>query len=484
MKKFLNIIPFTLFFSLVITSCNNDFLEKYPPQDIAAEIFWTSESDVQMGLAGCYARLKGTYLTWHRSYFDAAVDNGWAQHYGPIRLMQSGTLDPANAGAANSLYSSCYQGIASVNVFLKNYPKVGLPAASANVYEAEARFLRAFFYFELVQRWGGVVIYKEVPVNLDDLKIEKSSKDEVYKLIDEDLSFAVANLPDTRYGSGHAVKTSALALKARVALLQGKWDDVISATTAIISSNHYSLAPDLESQFIKGKGQANCPEIIFSIKYIETRDGRQSNDGGQEVEFFRWGGLAPTKDLIDEYDANDLRLEKWYYHSPDRTTFRRTDGFTFQTEFAATNYGLIKFAAIWDPSRFIPSERDIITGHDIVLFRLAEIYLMHAEALIEKNGGTTSDANTLSYINGLRTRAEVSPYASLTRAELRKERRRELSFEGLRYFDIVRWKIGNEINNKLIHSNIRLVWNDKFYIWPFSQSEMDINTKLVQNDNY
>ncbi len=484
MKTFLNHIFLPALFVATLTGCSDDFLDKNPPQEIAAGQFWTSEGDVQMGLAGCYARLKGTYLTWHRSYFDAAADNGWAQHYGDIRLMQSGTLDPANSGAPRALYTSCYTGIASCNTFLKNFTKVALPDAAAKTYEAEARFLRAMFYFELVQHWGGVVIYNEVPSDIAQLNIAKSTQEEVYKFIEEDLNFAVANLPDDAYKSGHAVKTSAKALQARIALFQSKWDDVISLTSSIISSNKYSLATDLESQFIKGKGQASCPEIIFSIKYIETRDGRQSGDGGQEVEFFRWGGLAPTKDLIDEYETGDLRLKKWYYYSPNKTTFEREDGFKFQTEFTATNYGLIKFAAIWDPGRFIPSERDILTGHDIVLFRLSDIYLMNAEAQMEKAGGTTTDARALSYVNAIRSRAGVPALTTLTRTLVRKERRRELAFEGLRLFDVVRWRIGKDINDKLIHSNIRLKWDDKFYIWPFSQSEMDINKALKQNEGY
>jgi hypothetical protein len=466
------------------TACDDNFLEKSPPQNIAAESFWTSVGDVNMGLAGCYARLKGSYLNWQRSYFDAAVDNGWAQHNNDIRLMQSGTLDAANAGAPRSLYTACYQGISSCNLFLEKYKKVTLPEASAKVYEAEARFLRAYFYFELVQRFGGVVVYTEIPTDLEDLKIAKSSEADVYKLISEDLNFALVNLPDTPYKSGHAVKASVLALLSRIALFQGKWDEVISHTSTLISSNNYTLAPDLESPFIKGKGQLDCPEIIFSVKYLETRDGRQSNDGGQEVEFFRWGGLVPTKNLIDEYTADDLRLKKWFYHAPNKTTFTREDGFTFNTEFTATDYGLIKFAAIWDPARFIPSERDIITGHDIVLFRLTDIYLMYAEAQVEKNGGSTTDANALTYVNEIRERALIAPLSTLTRSDIRKERRLELAFEGLRLFDIMRWKAGTEINGKLIHTNNLVKWNDKFYIWPFPQSELDINTQLVQNKDY
>ncbi len=469
----------------LFTACDEDFLEKYPPQQIAAGEFWKSESDVQMGIAGCYARLEGSYITWHRSYFDAALDNGWAQHYGAIRNMQSGTLDPTNAGAANSLYSACYQGISSCNIFLRNFPNAGLSDAVAKGYEAEARFLRALFYFELVQRWGGVVIYKEVPSNIDDLKIPKSSAEEVYNFIEEDLSFAVANLKDDVYSSGHAVKSSALALQARIALFRGQWDKVISLTDAIISSGKYSLAEDLKSPFVKNAGQLECPEIIFSIKYNQTKEGRQSSDGGQEVEFFRWGGLAPTKDLFDEYESQDQRLLKWYYYSPDKVTFTREDGFTFQTEFVATNYGLIKFASIWDPSLYIPSERDILTGNDIVLFRLTDIYLMYAEAQVEKGGGTTSDGRALQYVNEIRDRADVPQFtSSISRADLRKERRMELAFEGLRYFDVVRWRIGSEIDGKLVHSEIHVDWDDKFYLWPFSQSEMDINESLEQNPNY
>lgn len=470
---------------ITFAACDSDFLEKYPPQQIAADEFWKSESDVQMGLTGCYARLRGSYITWHRSYYDAAVDNGYAHHYGDIRNMQTGTLDPANAGAANALYNACYQGIASCNVFLQNYPKASLSEGLAKGYEAEARFLRAFYYFELVQRWGGVVIYKQVPENINDLKIPKSSADDVYTFIEEDLAFAVANLKDSPYSSGHAVKTSALALEARVALFKKEWDKVISLTEQIISSGHYALANDLKSIFVKNDGQSDCQEIIFSVKYNQTKEGRQSSDGGQEVEFFRWGGLAPTKDLIDEYDFEDWRLLKWYYYSPNKTKFEREDGFVFNTEVVNTNYGLIKFASIWDDELYIPSERDILTGNDIVLFRLADVYLMYIEALIEKGGGATSDAKALNYINEIRSRAGVDLFtSSITRSDLRKERRKELAFEGLRYFDVVRWNIGSEINGKLIYGNINLKWDDKFSLWPFSQSEMDINTMLEQNPDY
>ncbi len=478
----------SIFVLLVLfQGCDEDYLEKYPTTSIAAGTFWKSESDVEMGLAGCYSKLKGDYLTWTRSTLDAAVDNGYCKgYYNANYNTQTGTLDANNCGIQSSLYSAAYSGIAACNVFLMNFKKAGLLEATANVYEAEARFLRAFFYFELVQRWGGVVIYKEVPSNIDDLKIAKSSEDDVYNFIVEDLSFAVSNLPDKAYGDGHAVKATAQALQARIALFRSKWDDVIALTNAIISSQRYSLATDLRSCFIDQEGQRSCPEIVFSIKYLSTADGRQlETDYGSEVCLFRESGLVPTKDIIDEYETGDLRLKKWYFESPDMNTFTREDGFVYTgCETMYTYYGLIKFAAVWDDQLYQSAMRSIVTGHDFVLFRLTEIYLMYAEAMVEKGGGATSDVNALKYVNEIRSRANVSSFTTLTREDIRKERRREMAFEGLRYFDIQRWKTGSEIDGKVIFGTNTIKWKNQFYLWPFSQSELDINTNLVQNDGY
>ena len=447
-----------------------------------------------MGLAGCYTRLKGNYLTWSRSTLDAMVDNGYSKGYfADNYTTQTGTLDPANCNIPNSLYAAAYAGIASCNVFLANFKKANLPAAKANVYEAEARFLRAFFYFELAQRWGGVVLYKTTPATIDDYKIAKSTEAETFAFIAEDLTFAVANLPDNMYSSGHAMKTSALALQARIALFQGQYDNVITLCNAITSSPAgYKLATDLRSIFVKQEGQATCPEIIFSVRYIATSDGKQNEvDVGSEVCLFRESGLNPTKDLMNDYETGDLRATRWFYYTPDKYFFTRYyDGFVYTgNEMMATQYGTIKFAAITDPLLYQSAMRSIITGHDFVFLRLADVYLMYAEAQVEKGGGTTTDANALKYINAIRSRAGMTvPYTTLTRANLRLERRREMAMEGLRFYDIKRWQIGNTMTGKEIFNNggvsFKMVWADKMYYWPFSQGEMDINKKLVQQTGY
>ena len=492
MKTRIYIISAFVLFAL-LASCDKNFLDKNPPTLISAGNFWSSESEVQMGLAGCYTRLKGSYLTWSRSTLDAMVDNGFSKGYfADNYTTQTGTLDPANCNIPNGIYGAAYAGIASCNVFLANFKKANLPAAKANVYEAEAKFLRAFFYFELAQRWGGVVLYKETPATIEDYKIAKSTEAEVFAFIAEDLTFAAANLPDNAYSTGHAMKTSALALQTRIALFQGQYDNVITLTNAIISSPaNYKLATDLRSIFIKQEGQATCPEIIFSVKYLATNDGKQNEvDVGSEVCLFRESGLNPTKDLMNEYEAGDLRATRWVYSCPDMYTFiRYTDGFIYTgNEMMATQYGTSKFAAIFDPLIYQSAMRNIVTGHDFVFLRLADVYLMYAEAQVEKGGGTTSDANALKYINAIRSRAGVTPYTTLTRENLRKERRREMAMEGLRFYDIKRWKIGSTMTGKEIYNSggvsYKMTWIDKMYYWPFSQGEMDINKKLVNNTGY
>jgi len=493
MKTRIYIISAFVLFAL-FTSCDKNFLEKNPPTVISAGNFWGSESEVQQGLAGCYTRLKGSYLTWSRSTLDAMVDNGYSKGYfADNYTVQTGTLDPVNCNIPNALYGAAYAGIASCNVFLENFKKANLPAAKANVYEAEARFLRAFYYFELAQRWGGVVLYKQTPATIEDYKIAKSTEADVFAFIAEDLTFAVANLPDSRYNTGHAMKTSALALQARIALFQARYDDVITLANAITSSAAgYTLATDIRSIFVKQEGQATCPEIIFSVKYLATNDGKQNEvDVGSEVCLFRESGLSPSKDLMNDYESGDQRATRWFYSCPDMYTFKRyTDGFVYTgNEMMATQYGTQKFAAIFDPLLYQSAMRSIITGHDFVFLRLADVYLMYAEAQVEKGGGTTTDANALKYINAIRSRAGMTvPYTSLSRANVRLERRRELAMEGLRFYDIKRWKIGATLTGKEIYNNggvsYKMTWNDKMYYWPFSQSEMDINKNLVNNPSY
>src|SRR5690606_21305448 len=131
--------------------------------------------------------------------------------------------------------------LASANYFLDNVDKASLPEETVNVYKAEVRFLRALAYFDLVQSFGGVVVYRNFFSKLEDARIPQSSEEEVYAFIYEDLDFAIAHLPKAVY-TGHAVKGSAQGIKARVYMTQQNWSAARTLLAEIIADNNFGLA--------------------------------------------------------------------------------------------------------------------------------------------------------------------------------------------------------------------------------------------------
>lgn len=242
------------------------------------------------------------------------------------------------------------------------------------------------------------------------------------------------------------------------------------------------MAESYESVFIKREGQKNNPEIIFSINYLNP-DYRHN----AEMEFYYWSALSPTSDLIGIYDVEkDNRAKSWFaYAGIGEKSWTNPMGEVVQIEQTTkTGWILLKHFDKNDKSIYANSAYDFKTDNDVVIIRYADIYLMYIEALVEKGGGQTSDANALKYMNEIRGRAGLDNLITITRNDLRLERRRELAFEGLRHFDLVRWKEAKDVMNSLETPGGKCTFKDHMYIWPFPQSEMDINPQLDQKNGY
>lgn len=468
------------------TSCYE--MELYPKSQLGQGNFWKTERDIQMGIAGVYARMKMGSKDYLKICQEGMTDNAYCQHVvqNPYLNIQLGNIEPSLGGPISSIYSGNYSGIAACNNFLKNLPQAKLntklPDAKANEYEAEVRFLRAWCYFELVQKYGDVPLYKEAIESVETSKVKQSPAEEVYAFINEDLDYAIQYLPDAAYGSGHAVRGSALGMKARVALFRGEWDKVETATKSIISSGHYNLVDNYESIFIKKRGQSDNPEILFSVTYLNP-DYRHD----AELEYYFRSALTVLDDLINQYDIEkDKRVKDWFVKiGVGGREWVNPMGKVVKTGYLSmTDWICVKNFDKHDPAIYDLGEYDYRTDNDIVILRYAEIYLMYIEAMVEKGGGNTTDANALKYMNEIRGRAGIDPLQSISRNDLRQERRRELAFEGLRYFDIVRWKIAKDVMSKLVTPSGKCKYEDHFYVWPFPQSEMDINPNLDQKKGY
>lgn len=476
--------------SVMLLGACSDLLDTVPKDKVSSATFWKSKNDVKLALAGCYKHLRtSTHLSQLRPYLDEIADNGycWQSSYSSLSEIKTGILNAQTGGVITDIYNGMYQGITACNIFLDNFNqakgKLGY-GEDANILIAEARCLRAYYLFELVQRFGGVVIYDGIPT-VEGSKIKQKTKEESLAYINDDLEYAIQYLSDDIY-KGHLVKNTAKGLKARVALHLSDWDKVAALTSEIIAteaSKKVSLAEAYKPIFIKRLGQNDCREILFAVEYLSP-DAKQYY--GVEIEGFYWSGLTPYESFVTAHEPNDLRVKEWYFKAEKGSYLRPTDNTWFTpTNTTKTGYGCVKFFDSTNPDKYSVNPYDISTDDNVVLMRYAEILLMYAEAMVEKGGGSTADGQSLSAINRIRERAGLSEIkGTLNRETLRRERRFELAFEGFRLFDLHRWKIAEDVMNGFQSVAGKCKFEPNHYQWPFPQSEIDVNPQLVQNEGY
>ena len=205
------------------------------------------------------------------------------------------------------------------------------------------------------------------------------------------------------------------------------------------------------------------------------------------MEFYYWNALTPTKDLIDIYDTEkDTRFKSWYvYVGKGEKTWTNPFGEEVEMEQTSlTGYVLLKHFDKNNKSIYANTAYDFRTDNNIIVLRYADVLLMYVEAMLEQNNGVTTDPLAVQSFNSIRERAGLETLSSVTRDGLRNERRRELAFEGLRHFDLVRWKIAKDVMNNLVTPGGPCHFEDRYYVWPFTQSEIDINPKLDQKSGY
>lgn len=496
---------------LMSFSCDEDFLDKNPLDQISSETFWTSEDDVEMALAGSYARLRSGFLGYERPYLDCLSDNAAArsESYFDLPSVAIGNLSPNTSGGRGGFfpkfYNVPYDGISTFNFFLENIDKASsVDANQRNIYKGEVQFLRALLYFDLVQSFGDVILYPESPENVEESKKAKSSKEDVLSFIHEDLNIAIANLPNEPY-TGHAVKGSAMALKAKVFLYEQKWTEAANLSMDIINSGIFSLSDDYSLMFLSA-GQENNPEIMFSVKYLSPNSPQHSIEG-MDVEFGWYGSISPYQDLADDYELTDgLPMSESPLYDPENPYQNRdprldmtmrlpgeiwTDpsGNPYEGESPITDFRMEKYID-FEHAPFNYAKANL-TDQDYIHLRYADVLLMYAEAKNEVSG---PDPSIYEALDEIRTRPGVNMppvdqtkynTVDLLRDYIRHERRVELALEGQRYFDLKRWNIAHikipTVNNP---AGIPLKFEQHHYLLPFPQYELDANPQLEQNPGY
>ena len=362
-----------------------------------------------------------------------------------------------------------------------------------------------------------MIIYRNYFKTLDDAKIAKSPEADVYTFIEEDLNFAISILPDTKY-KGHAVKGSAQGLLGRVLLTQEKWADAAAVLKQVIDSAEVKKTFDLSDSYkdlflTAGQKKATVNrEIMFSTRYLAPNDVHRLKPGaaGMNIELGWWLLLQPYSDLADSYQmADGLPASESPIYDPtnDSTRYVNRDprlDMTMQlpgeiwkdgsgndwieirylnpTGFKMEKYVDLSLAPFTNATASV-------TDQDMIHLRYADILLMYAEA---QNEATGPDASVYSALDRVRGRAGVNmPPVDQSRYNtreslrefIRDERRVELALEGLRYFDMKRWKIAHiKLPTMKTADGTQMVFEQKNYYLPFSQSELNSNPNLVQTD--
>lgn len=532
-----------ILFALILGSASCE-VERLPENAVSDGAFWRSENDLRAAANYLYTFLPTMPLTT-----DNWSDDGFAMVANDI---SSGTRQPP---ATSTDYSSPYQLIRAVNNIIEKAPNAvaaGVVPATVDRYVAEAKFFRAWAYFSLVQKYGDVPLIKiTLKEDAAELTAAKSPREEVVSLIYTDLDEAAAILPtSTALGAttnyGRISKTAALAFKARVALFEGTrakfhaygnpashLNIAVQAAKTVMESGEHDLFNNYFDLFqYAGEGRQNKENILVRQYGNSMTDQIMSHNIGVIIN----GSSNPTRSLVDAYLMKDgLPIEKSpLYVTPTNHTaiFANRDSrlswsimkegdqyfqntpYTFpQLVYHTTGFCYRKFVNAAD--QLAPNNNQSFI--DLPVIRYAEVLLIYAEANYELNE-SIADADLQISINKLRTRAGlpgltnsfVSANALSMREEIRRERRVELSMEGFRYWDIIRWKTAEVVlpqpmlgcyffaggfgtatpqltadNYILAQSSASRSFNvSRDYLWPFPVNELALNTNLKQNPNW
>ncbi|MDR1120799.1 MAG: RagB/SusD family nutrient uptake outer membrane protein [Dysgonamonadaceae bacterium] len=551
MKKYISCI-LTGCLLTVLVSCEN-MLEKYPLNYPSTETFLQNEAEIQMAIVGIHSVLyiSGDMVPYPL-YYDTGSDIAAERDSKPEQLFQAQT-----AGHLNELWTNMYKGINRCNFILENIDRASdnVPGDKLTLYKAQTRVLRAYFYHWLISVFGDVPFIDHT-LSLDESFVMRESKDRIIEFIFTECDEAAQYLQQTNEPNTMAMtKGFAWAVKARTALYGERWTDAVDACQKIMALEgiEYILEPDYgDITMLRGK---TSKEIIWAVQY--------NQDDKQHLMPSRFKGRLPggftnkmpTQALVDSYECIDgLPIDKSPLYDPQHPWENRDPRihksivlpgsvfFGYQYE---TNRDSLE---CWDynqsPAIRIPNleathayasysgygwrkycdsleyRTDGASSINAIVFRYADVLLMYAEAKIELN---QIDESVYTAINKVRSRAgmpDITPGKSQQelRAAVRKERKYELAGEGLRLFDIRRWKIADRLMNGMCYGRVpdgypataprideygnpdytSFPEKDKFgtklgvrffdpardYLSPIPFSERQVNPNLTQNPGY
>jgi hypothetical protein len=552
MKK--SILSFiTLSLLLAVGGCD-DFLDTTPTGDISDKTVWT---DIKV--ANLYSNNYYAYLDRYGLF--SRAENGESQFNGNMTegLTETFKYGSRELGSANGdanwivfipeqinpssecrldIWSNTYLRIRRVNEFLVGLRDFSTFDEQTNrLFEAQIRFFRAFLYFQLAKRHGGVILYTDMNLVKDK---NRSSAEDTWILIESDLDFAAAHLPVTwdAANTGRLTKGAVFAFKSRAMLYAERWQSAKDAADSVFSgaglAGKYALTANYADAW-KGSNSESILEYRYLISGPNHRFDRDYAPFGDVMEENGGGKAAPTQEMVESYEkANGTTVDwsAWHGTTTTRPPYDQLEprfhatviyngctwkGQTMENSVGGTHgrymeYNMESFSwgrtvtGYYLRKLLNESNTDLITDpstQTMVEIRLAEVYLNRAEARYRLN----DPAGALSDINAIRARVNLPPKTGLSGdalfAAIRQERKIELAYEGHLYWDMRRWKLAHiEYNNYRVHGlkitgtapNYTYEYVDcdkqdrkflaKTYVFPVPYSELQDNNAIEQYDEW
>ncbi len=472
------------FLALGLMSCN-DYLELTPTDRISDKSAWESQAATDLYVNNFYEYLS-IYGQFGSAQFNGNLTEGLTEtfKYGsPITGSRAGdsndyVFTPERLTSAGSLldcWSATYERVRRINEFLSAMQKYSTYSPEVNVlYEAQARFFRAFLYFQLAKRHGGqIIIFRSLEETVKNTPL--TAAEDTWQFIYDELTFAAQNLPEewNAQNSGRVTKGAAYAMLSRAMLYAERWSDAKAAAEEVLKLG-YSLAPTYAEGFAGGNS-----ESILEFNYLVTGPNHYwDRYMCMYNEFTLGGGASPTQEMVESYEdkqGNKVDWSKW--HTSDGTT-EYPPYEQLEPRFAAT---ILYNGAMWQENEleccvegtygtYVDYGQEpypygkTVTGYYMRKFRqeantaldniastapwieirLAEVILNLAEAEMRLG----NDGAAMEQIAKIRSRVGLPTDLSLTGDEcfeaLRHERKIELAYEGHQWWDMRRWALSEE----------------------------------------
>jgi hypothetical protein len=455
MKTSKLLYAFAITFSLALTGCN-DFLDITPNDRITGDNFYRNEDDLKAATAPLYNKV---WFDFNDKFYFGLGDGRSYNLYAPYSDYIYPFADLAETGLTGPLVSawqSLYNIIQQSNKVIIGITESSVSESVKSQYIAEARFMRGVAYWYLASLWGDVVISEDPGKLISNPIVNTNPRTDVFEFLIRDLEYAAVYLPETVGQAGRLTKYSAYGMLSRVYLSyaglsnnpnshtrnQTYLDLAKNAAKKVIAESNYKLLPDYASLFTIENN--NNSESLFALQWVPNGDYGVTNTHqayfaynsvitGDDAAWGAW--TRATYDVLKEYETGDLRRKATWMslgdHYPEIN--KAAGGITFEE---SDQYCNVKKGVVGS-TKDNPSISRMNSALNTYMMRLAEVYLIYAEATLG-NDASTEDSEALEYFNLVRTRSGLSAETELTYNKIIHERRVELCMEGQYWYDLVR----------------------------------------------